>query len=95
MQNFNIIHKCLNKSIDVGVIRRLYPSLFAGLAGKSTNLYTYAHNSPLLYADPSGRLYPALIFGGAVVGAVTNTLSHVATNLAKGQPVIHEIIRYS
>ena len=54
----------------------------AGIAGKSTNLYTYAINSPILYQDPTGELLPAVIAAGAVIGAVTNAAIYAASTAA-------------
>lgn len=47
--------------------------MILGLSGKSTNLYTYALNNPLVFRDPEGKVIPLAIIGaGAIIGAVTN-----------------------
>jgi RHS repeat-associated protein len=48
---------------------------FAGFdtSPQSLNRYTYVQNNPVRYADPSGKVAPALIIGGAaVIGALAN-----------------------
>ena len=56
----------------------------AGIAGKSTNLYTYAVNCPVLYQDPSGEIVPAVLGAAAVIGAVTNSAIYAVTSSSTG-----------
>ena len=50
-------------------------SFFTGLAGKCSNFYIYAYNSPLVVKDPTGRLAFIPILIGAGIGAVTYTIT--------------------
>ena len=54
---------------------------------QSLNRYTYVQNNPVRYTDPSGKVAPALIIGGAaVVGALANAGWYVGmdTNVGIG-----------
>ncbi len=49
------------------------------------NLYCYCNNDPVNYADPTGKLFLsslfiAAVFGGAIAGAIINTVSYLYTN---------------
>ena len=48
------------------------------------NLYTYAENNPVTFADPQGRILPAVIAAGAAIGAITNGVIYAGTSLASG-----------
>lgn len=62
-------------------------SLNAGVAGKSPNFYVYAHNSPILVKDPTGRVIPAILVGvglRAIAGAATGVVVYYTTSALTG-----------
>ena len=75
-----------------------------GVAGKSPNFYVYAHNSPMLVKDPTGRIIPAIAIAagyiakraavgaavGATVGAVKNVAVYIATSKITGSEITLE-----
>lgn len=64
--------------------------LNTGVAGKSPNFYVYAHNSPILVKDPTGRIIPAIAIAAgyiakrAAVGAVASVAVYYATSEITG-----------
>ena len=57
------------------------------MAGKSPNFYVYAHNSPILVKDPTGRVIPAILVGvgvRAIARGATNVAVHYATSSLTG-----------
>ena len=64
--------------------------LNTGVAGKSPNFYVYAHNSPILVKDPTGRIIPAIAIAAgyiakrAAVGAVASVAVYYATSRITG-----------
>jgi RHS repeat-associated protein len=63
---------------------------FAGFdtAPQSLNRYTYVQNNPVVYTDPSGKVAPALVIGGAaVIGALANAGWYYGVDVRmRGQP---------
>ena len=61
-----------------------------GVAGKSPNFYVYAHNSPILVKDPTGRIIPAIAVAAgyiaerAAVGALASVAVYYATSEITG-----------
>ena len=72
----------------------------SGVAGKSPNFYVYAHNSPMLVKDPTGRIIPVIAVAagyiakraavGAAVGAVKNVAVYIATSKITGSEITLE-----
>lgn len=54
------------------------------MAGKSTNFYVYAYNSPMLIKDPTGRIVPLVLLGKAAIGAVGSVAVYYATAYITG-----------
>ena len=54
------------------------------MAGKSTNFYVYAYNSPMLIKDPTGRILPAVLLGKALIGAAGSVAVYYATAAITG-----------
>lgn len=67
--------------------------LNTGVAGKSPNFYVYAHNSPILVKDPTGRIIPAIAIAAgyiakrAAVGAATSVAVYLATSALTGSEI--------
>ena len=65
----------------------VFHSPSAGVAGRSPNFYVYAHNSPILIKDPTGRVIPAILVGvgvRAIAGAATSVVVYYATAALTG-----------
>ena len=69
----------------------IYPLfLNTGVAGKSPNFYVYAHNSPILVKDPTGRIIPVIAVAAgyiakrAAVGALASVAVYYATSEITG-----------
>ena len=64
-----------------------------GVAGKSPNFYVYAHNSPILVKDPTGRIIPVIAVAAgyiakrAAVGAATSVAVYFATSAITGSEI--------
>jgi len=58
------------------------------MAGNSLNLYTYAHNSPLIVKDPSGKIIPLAILpvlgAAAARGAGLGVAAYIGSSLLSG-----------
>ena len=75
------------------------------MAGKSPNFYVYAHNSPILVKDPTGRIIPPIVVAagyiakraavraaiGATVGAAVGAVKNVAVYFANSKLTGSEI----
>ena len=60
------------------------------MAGRSTNFYVYAQNSPINVKDPSGRILPlvplvAPLLVRSALGAAESVVFDVAFSLAEGK----------
>lgn len=64
--------------------RFVSPDLF-GYSGSPTNLYVFAHNNPLLYADPTGTI-PVFLVLPLISGAISVGV-YVTANLLTNQPL--------
>ena len=64
--------------------------LNTGVAGKSPNFYVYAHNSPILVKDPTGRIIPVIAVAAgyiakrAAMGALASVAVYYATSEITG-----------
>lgn len=80
------------QSTDSCTIMLLIYLLFlnTGVAGKSPNFYVYAHNSPILVKDPTGRIIPVIAVAAgyiakrAAVGALASVAVYYATSEITG-----------
>ena len=67
--------------------------LNTGVAGKSPNFYVYAHNSPILVKDPTGRIIPVIAVAAgyiakrAAVGAAASVAVYFATSAITGSDI--------
>ena len=63
------------------------------MAGKSPNFYVYAHNSPILVKDPTGRIIPVIVVAAgyiakrAAIGAATSVAVYLATSAITGTEI--------
>lgn len=63
------------------------------MAGKSPNFYVYAHNSPILVKDPTGRIIPVIVVAAgyiakrAAIGAATSVAVYLATSAITGSEI--------
>ena len=80
------------QSTDPCTIMLLIYPLFlnTGVAGRSPNFYVYAHNSPILVKDPTGRIIPVIAVAAgciakrAAVGALATVAVYYATSEITG-----------